>query len=732
MTKSKTVKMRWLFLTISFTLLTSVILYGQISTGGKPMAVPSLKSSGIPKILLLEISNEVLREQEKKRQNQDIKLKSLRFAHSFDVNISPLNDGIWTYNIQGYDIWRVNISSPGALSLNIIFDNFKLHKGARLFLFNEQENHFLGAFTSANNKPFEKFAVSPLAGDEVTIQYEIPSGINGKNDFIIKRINHDFIGILKFDERRPSGELPGDCHIDINCMEGADYADPKDAVCRFISGIEICTGTLINNTAENQKPYLITAAHCIKKPEDAQTAVFTFNYESPYCGIIDGDPSNSISGAVIRAFSDSLDFALLELSIIPPPEFRPYYAGWDRETKLPDSTASIHHPQGYIKKIAKDRDKPVLSDFTESYTKNGFLKVVRWDSGVTEDGSSGCSLLNPSKNIIGTLTGGYAMCYKPEDDRYSRFDMAWEYRSEPSKQLKYWLDPLNSGVKLLRGKRFYQNEKLCLPFTNLTDDDIHDIVRLIDSGQSNGYWGGSNSAGISVVAERFSIKGDEKLYGVSLGVGKSDIKSTGTSEISINVYDGHTLPELLIHSQKLDVKDLVADAMNFIRFDQTVEPSDTFFVGIELTGIQPQDTFALYQSLRSAEKDNYFYFNIDGNWYDFKNYNTQNYSMSNVMEIVACNAEKIIIDTPLVNNPSDALIYPNPVRSVFTFEAGRSVDPENFKVFNLIGQEIKIRMKNHREKKIDIDLTGNVPGIYFVRYIDGNNTISKKVTYIPW
>ena len=68
----------------------------------------------------------------------------------------------------------------------------------------------------------------------------------------------------------------------------------------------------------------------------AETTIYTFNYESPYCAPLDGDPSNSISGAVMKAKYDSMDFALTELSLVPPPEYRPYYAGWNNTGSLSD------------------------------------------------------------------------------------------------------------------------------------------------------------------------------------------------------------------------------------------------------------------------------------------------------------------------------------------------------------------------------------------------------------
>jgi lysyl endopeptidase len=115
--------------------------------------------------------------------------------------------------------------------------------------------------------------------------------------------------------------------VDINCSTNDVWHDTRDAVCRIIvDGREICSGVLVNNTAENERPFILSAAHCYDRPEYAETSVFTFNYESPYCGPLDGDPSNSVAGAVMKAFSDSLDFSLVELSLVPPPDYRPFFS----------------------------------------------------------------------------------------------------------------------------------------------------------------------------------------------------------------------------------------------------------------------------------------------------------------------------------------------------------------------------------------------------------------------
>jgi lysyl endopeptidase len=715
-------------------------LSGQVSAGGTPLEIPRLKSLVVRKEIMPVVDNHKLYEEATRKQSEEVWLKSLQFARGFDVNISPETSGFWTKNIEGYDVWQVKISSAGAYSLSLIFDKFHLQSRARLFISGEKSGQIIGAFTSANNKTFGRFATAPVAGDEITVQYEVPAGMNGNHDFVISQVNHDFVGILKSKDRRPTGKEAGDCNIDINCPEGKCRSNERDAVCRIIttknkSGVtksEICTGMLINNTAENEKPYVLTAAHCISMAQYAETSVFVFNYESPFCSPLDGDPGNSVSGSKLLAISDSLDFALVELTLVPPPDYRPYFAGWDRRHILPDSTYSIHHPQGDIKKIAIDRDPPTISFYRKDFIKDGFLKITKWEKGTTEGGSSGSPLFSNANRFVGSLTGGSASCQNPVNDYYSRFEMAWEYKPDSSKQLKCWLDPLSTNAKTLDGKRFYTGENLCLPFTNLEPFDTHQNVHIKTNRRFAGYWGGTNSKGITEFAERFSIQGNKSIWGISIGAGKIQIPPNSSSQkLKVNVYSGNDAPDNLIHSETVNISSMAPDAMNFIGFTEKVEPDDTFFVAFELLNMQPQDTFVVYQSLRQPEKENFFWFKQNGSWYDFKSQNEEKHSMSNVFELVLCNVSPIVNDTPLVISPAEVIIYPNPVQKTFIFEAGQPAKPENIRVYNLIGQPVNPILTAKGEKKVQIDLSGHVPGVYIVRFNTGSKVISKKVSYMP-
>ncbi len=725
--------MRFLFLLIAVFILCGKPVIAQISEGGKPIEVVLLKSTGIPVAEMPRINNQQLKMQAEQELESELKLKPVTFAHAFDVQLSPQNSGIWISADNGIFVWKLKIHSEGAKSLNLIFDSFNLPPGARLFLYNEKLNHTLGAFTSRNNKPSGKFAVSPVAGDEITIQYEVPEKFQPDPSFIITNVNHDFLGILKYDERRPLNKTAGACNIDINCDPGQKWDDVKDAVCRLIvNGREICTGTLLNNTADDDKPYVISAAHCYDEWRYAETTVYTFNYESPYCAPLDGDPSHSVSGAVMKAQFDSLDFALAELSLVPPPEYHPYYSGWDRSATVPDSSTTIHHPQGDIKKIAYDHDRAEFSDFNSNYTKNGFIKILRWDGGVTENGSSGGPLFNPAKNLVGTLTGGVATCANPVKDYFSRFGLAWNYKMDSTKQLKCWLDPLNTGVIKMNGKRIYSGENVCSAVTNLNSYDIHKNVPLTNFGNFEGYWGGTNKSGITEIMERFSIPGSENIAGISFGVGKIvDLPGTPDSEIKVKIYNGGKKPEKLIYSQVVKINSLYEDAMNIIGLGEDVQPADTFFVGFELSNVQPADTFVIYQSLRSSEKANNFYFKQNGEWQNFRNANVENYSMTCVVEVLACNINGLTIDSPQVNINTEILVYPNPTSSSFTLKSILKISPEKIKVYNLIGQKVDVRFSNLQEKQVEIDLSGNLSGVYFVRVETDTGNVTRKISFVP-
>ncbi len=723
---------RILQITIGLLFLFHGVVYSQLSRGGMPRSTPTLKLASMAMESMPAVNNAVLLWQNQQVMEAEGILKPLRFAHTFEVNYSPLTHGTWSRSTDGWWIWNFTIHSEGALSLNLLFDQFALSDDARLYLFTPGQAHILGAYTAENNQESGVFTASPLPGDEITLQYEIPEPPGDTAGFAITGVNHDFLGILKYvDERRPMGVLAEACNRDINCSLSGRWKEVRNSVCRImVQGRDLCSGTLVNNTAKNQKPYVLTANHCISSPLKASGSLFLFNYESPYCGPLDGDVSHSLAGSKLKATLDSLDFALVELSTPPPPSFRPYYAGWSRNNQQTDTVVSIHHPQGDIKKIAIDHHTPVGATFLSSFLKGAFWRVQRWDEGTTEIGSSGGPLFNRNSQVTGTLSGGAASCSEPVNDYFARFDLAWSYKADSSKQLKHWLDPAKNNPLTLDGKQFNEGANLCGAFTNLMDGDAHDLLRITGtSGENKGYWSGTNSDGITEIGEIFSLPGKEIIRGISLGVGKIRSINAG-SFISIRIYDlERQTATLITTADTISLRSLVPDAMNRIEFPTPVEPRDTFLISVNLENIRPGDTLAIYQSLRTTVKPNSFYFKKGFSWQDFRSMNPSQNSSSLAFELLACNIGGEGSDT-LIEQTEPLVFFPNPVTTKLAIRSLGDLEKNQVSVFNMLGQQISCPVNQVSQQQVEVDLRGNRAGMYVIRIQNGQKFAHRKVMLV--
>lgn len=706
----------------------------QLSEGGSPRKVSQLKKTGDFRVKMPAVNNEMLR-WETQAYNRDSKLKPFVFARNFEVDLSPLKDGQWFRSEDGWWIWQIQIVSEDAYSISLLLRDFQPGRQDRIFVFTPGQDALLGAFTSRNQTSDQVFPVSPLPGDEVVVQFETPVWDGSRAPFVIGIVSHDFMGILKSrDIRRPLDKAPGECLPDINCDVADRWRDVQNSTCRIMvintTNSELCTGTLLNNTAQNERPFILTANHCIDNQTKASASLFLFNYESPYCGPLDGDNTNSLSGSRLRATHDSLDFTLVELVSQPPPSFRPFYAGWSRSVLPADTVASIHHPQGDVKKIAIDDHSPSISTFnyTTNYTRNGFWRIGRWEYGATEDGSSGGGLFNTSNQLIGNLVGGSSECSYPFYDYYARFDIAWNNLPDSTRQLKYWLDPQNTNAQSLSGKNFYTGNDFCMAFSNMTDGDEHKLLRLSSqSGTPAGYWTGTNNQKITEVGDKFSIPGNEVLYGVSLGIGRKVLKSANSSSrLRVNVYDIRGNNFDIIHTQLVNPNDLAEDAMNLVVFNDPVLPADSFLVAVNFEGIVNGDTLAIYQSVRELSTRNSMYIKKDNTWSEFRRISPSGLSGALALELIACNVEGVS-DIPKTEMPLTLKLYPNPTFGRVEVSASHNITLDMMQVFNSQGRQVPYHSARLTPRKIEVNLAGQAPGMYFIRVVDGKSQATGKV-----
>ena len=90
------------------------------------------------------------------------------YMHSVDYGFDK---GTWTKLENGDRIWRILISSKGALSLNFIFDEFYMPEGAYIYLYNDLKTDVLGAYDSTQNQESGILGTWLVQGDKVWIEY---------------------------------------------------------------------------------------------------------------------------------------------------------------------------------------------------------------------------------------------------------------------------------------------------------------------------------------------------------------------------------------------------------------------------------------------------------------------------------------------------------------------------------------------------------------------------------
>jgi hypothetical protein len=383
-----------------------------------------------------------------------------RFAKRLPVSLSPNNSGTWEDLADGSRLWRLRIVSPGAFSLSLGLERFDLPAGAAFWVHDPNGAWVQGPYTKEDRNALGGLWTAVVAGHELVAELHLPRGDN-QAEIEITSVNHDYRG---FGENR--GELSkdrGSCHVNVACPEGNRFADQIRSVARitFVSGVYtfLCTAQLINNTAEDDTPYLLTAEYCVSEPEVAPTIVAYWNYETAACDESSGgNLSQNQSGATLIASSPSSsgsDFALIELDQPPDPSFDVFFVGWDAREAPPESSVCIHHPDGDLKSISFDEDPATVTSRLENASPGtgDYLRVGDWDLGSTEPGSTGACLLDETSGLcVGTLSGFYARCGNDDPAWFGRLHRQYTGEGTPETRLSDWLDPLGTGAQTLFGK----------------------------------------------------------------------------------------------------------------------------------------------------------------------------------------------------------------------------------------------------------------------------------------
>ncbi|MEL6972358.1 MAG: hypothetical protein AAFZ63_22710 [Bacteroidota bacterium] len=436
-------------------LLFTTGLSAQKSLGGLPLGIsdpslllpaPNLRLAG-PDITALQAAEQAA--------------PTNRFAASQPADIDINSHGNWTILEDGRQIWQLRIRVPEARGLLLFYEDFNLPEGAQLFVYQPESGQVLGAYTRESQGRSDRFMTGILRGEVAIIEYQAPA-----DDFTVPfhlwRIDvvYKDEAYESFNARNFGFGTSNACHDNVACPEAADWQAERNAVARIIVVVEegtgYCSGTLMNNTAEDGRLLFLSAFHCMDgfTPEYDMWR-FDFYYASDDCTNPVTEPSfQSILGCDSLAGRQAMDFLLLDLYPEDAADMELHFMGWDRSGTPPTTSAIVHHPRGDIQKFATSTNAATI-----------FGNSINWNNGVTtppnhhyrllytdgtlEVGSSGSAMLDGNHRVVAQLHGdaGSTACDNATA-YFGRLSLAWD-GPDAGARLKDWLDPLGTDTMML-------------------------------------------------------------------------------------------------------------------------------------------------------------------------------------------------------------------------------------------------------------------------------------------
>jgi lysyl endopeptidase len=329
-------------------------------------------------------------------------------------------------NPDGSQVIVLVIKSTNAYGVGVHFRDFDLAGDDEVYVYGTASDSIVcGPFTKKGPWGSGEFWSGTIDGDTAIIEFYTRTGEKSRDAFEIFEISH----IFAEQEWRQLTNEPDvlACERDARCYGDAE----KNAVGRILfnsGGPHVCTGTLLNDRAQNHFPYFLTANHCVSTQAIARTVEVWWFYQTSYCnsGILRNGIVHSTAHANLLVTQRSNDFALLRLLSRAPGGA--VFSGWTSGAQAVGTAIfGLHHPGGYIPPTPNSYLRRATGSITSTNNScpvtglvNGY--GINWALGTAEPGSSGSGLWNSSHYLVGVLScGPIPPVCSSHNNAYSKF-----------------------------------------------------------------------------------------------------------------------------------------------------------------------------------------------------------------------------------------------------------------------------------------------------------------------
>ncbi|MCP4759671.1 MAG: hypothetical protein GY894_08365 [Planctomycetes bacterium] len=351
-----------------------------------------------------------------------------RYAIPHPIAHTPGSDGIWEQLPDGRLNWRLRITSPLAVSINLGFERWELPDSAEMTVATADGRTSLRAFTSMDNKIHGELWTPPVPGDDLLLSIAVDPKDRHlvESQIALTSINVGYRGFYDMIDIARSGS----CNYDVTCAETAGWEDEIPCVAAISTGGSLfCTGFMVNNIRNDRDPLFMTANHCGINSGNASSLVTFWNYQNdpavncPGAGGETASLDQFLTGSDFLDSGSASDYTIVRLDDSPQDEWEISYCGWDSGPQASEWSVAIHHPNVDAKRWSIDYDPSDVYGYGNP--GDDHIRIHDWDLGTTEPGSSGSPLFDQNHRVIGQLHGGYAACGNDSEDWYGRLYTSW-------------------------------------------------------------------------------------------------------------------------------------------------------------------------------------------------------------------------------------------------------------------------------------------------------------------